>query len=346
MPEASAPGKLIVIGEYAVLEGSPAIATAIDVRARATVEVLDGPDSLLVDPVRNETFRFRLDAKHGLQWRGKSPGARGTILEAVCATLQGRMPVDFPSLTISLDTAAFYTVSDAASVKLGLGSSAAVLVALVGTIIRATGMQIDPTDMLAICCDAHRRFQGGQGSGVDVASALIGGTVGVRPAGTLAAPAVTALDWPNGLLMLPVWSGQSASTPELINRVKEYSERAPGAYHTRIEQLAKIADAAHAAWLTRSVAGIIDAFSNYDVALRAMDRDGRLGINTASHEALRGLSERHGAVYKTSGAGGGDFGIALADSRAVIDELSQAFAAAGHRVLDNAIDADGLTVVD
>jgi phosphomevalonate kinase len=349
MPEASAPGKLIIVGEYAVLEGSPAIATAVDVRARATIEASNDRDSLLIDPVRGETFRFRLDARTGLQWRGESPGPRGAILEAVFATLKERMPHDVPPLAIRLDTAAFYSArNDAASVKLGLGSSAAVLVALVGAFMCATGMPANEngTSMLALCCDAHRRFQGGLGSGVDVATALTGGTIGVRPAGLSTLPDTTALRWPDGLLMLPVWSGFSASTSELIGRFNAYRERAPDAFRTRVGQLATIAEAANAAWLTQSTSEVIQALASYDATLRSMDQDGSLGINTAAHEVLRGLSERHGAVYKTSGAGGGDFGLALSDSPSVINELRRAFVSGGYQVLDGSGDADGLTVVD
>ncbi len=98
--------------------------------------------------------------------------------------------------------------------------------------------------------------------------------------------------------------------------------------------------------LDRSVATLLESLAAYDAALRAMDRDGEIGINTDVHEVLRGLSEGHGAVYKISGAGGGDYGIALSDSREVIDTLSAALLDGGYSVLDGSIDVDGLTIVD
>ena len=49
-----------------------------------------------------------------------------------------------------------------------------------------------------------------------------------------------------------------------------------------------------------------------------------------------------GAVYKISGAGGGDFGIAFADSPDVIARLSKVLAEQGVRTLPGAAGAPGV----
>jgi mevalonate kinase len=62
------------------------------------------------------------------------------------------------------------------------------------------------------------------------------------------------------------------------------------------------------------------------------------------HERLRKLAEQHGARYKTSGAGGGDFGFAFTDSRDVADAVRKDFIGAGHFVLESPLAAKGLTI--
>lgn len=347
MPEASAPGKLIIVGEYAVIEGAPAIATAVNVRARANVSDSGDRDSILFDSLSENAFHFYPDGSGNLHWRDRSPGARGTLLEALFATFRERSAGGGdPKLRFCIDTDEFYAQTEGSISKLGLGSSAAALVALVGAFIGATGIGVSETEMLDICCSAHRAFQGGQGSGVDIATALNGGAVRIRSGAPGMAPTATALDWPDGLLMLPVWSGTSASTPQLLDRFSRYRDRNPGEFRNHIERLIDFAQETEKAWVDQSVNELLKALAAYDSALRAMDIDGAIGINTDTHDVLRGLSSRYGATYKTSGAGGGDFGIALTDSSDVIESLAAAFTDSGYLVLKNFRSADGLTVTD
>jgi len=348
MPEASAPGKLVIVGEYAVLGGAPAIAMAVDVRARASVLLTTGPEGVLTDPVSGQKYFFHMDGLERLTWQGEAPGRRGTVLEAVMATLNDRLP-DFdrlPVFSVSLDTNAFYSRDHEQSVKLGLGSSAAVLVALVGALTSLLGLRLDDNEMLTFCCAAHRRFQAGQGSGIDVATSLIGGTIGMRPLRTGPGPDANRLTWPTGLFMLPIWSGHSASTTELLARFTGFRQRCPEPFRVHLEHMRKLAEMASAAWLDQSVVKVLDAISEYDVALRALDSDASIGIETQVHAQLRRLSERHGAIYKISGAGGGDFGIAFADSRRIIESVRKEVAGEGFFVLDSPLAVDGLTVID
>jgi len=348
MPEASAPGKLVVVGEYAVLEGVPAIAMAVDSRARASVSRTTGPDGVFVDSISGRSFYFRSDGPDGLTWQGEAPGRRGTILEAVLATFKEKVS-DFdrlPGISVRLDTQAFYCRDDEQPTKLGLGSSAAVLVALAGALTSLLGLRIDDKEMLTFCCAAHRRFQSGQGSGIDVATSLLGGVLGIRASRTEPAPDANRLVWPTGLFMLPVWSGHSASTTELLSRFTAYRHRCPEPFRMHLEHLRKLAEMATAAWLDQSVINVLHAIGDYDAALRALDSDASIGIETRVHERLRGLSERHGAIYKISGAGGGDFGIAFADSERIIESVRKECIDEGFFVLDSPLTVDGLTIAN
>ena len=346
MSDASAPGKLVIIGEYAVLHGAPAIVTAVDVRARATaVRSTDG-QRILVDSASNQEFGFRCDRRHGFQWVGDHPGERGEILQAVLATLLKQMPdiSSIPPVRISMDTDGFYRIEQAESRKLGLGSSAAVLVALTGALFDALGVDIEAEDATQFCIAAHRHFQGGHGSGADIAAAINGGVLGVRATDAGANISIDRLDWPDGLFILPVWSGESASTVDLLSRFYLYRNRKPDEFDGQIRILTNHAERAQAAWLDQSVQNVLAAMDGYDEALRLLDHEAAIGIQTDIHERLRTISKRHGARYKTSGAGGGDLGIAYTDSAAVADEVRSALIDAGFYVLESPLSTSGLTV--
>ncbi|MBI1946679.1 MAG: hypothetical protein HYS27_13355 [Deltaproteobacteria bacterium] len=121
MITASAPGKLVLCGEYAVLDGNAAVVAAVDVRAIATVTV--GPSAPLIRAV--------LDAAraHGLE---------------------------IPS-EVAVDTSAF----NVGGRKLGLGSSGAAAAAAAALVIQHSTGALDVALAWRIARDAHRAFQGG-----------------------------------------------------------------------------------------------------------------------------------------------------------------------------------------
>lgn len=347
---ADAPGKLFVAGEYAVLDGAPAIAVAVDVRAQARIDALPGTGSQLVLPDTGQAFPFRWLAGVPPRWESGSPGAFGRPLEAVAVSLyeRGLLPRNtaLPACRIELVTAAFH-YSDASGhrQKLGLGSSAAVTVALAGALLRHARIPVPQREqLLAVCLDAHRRMQGGAGSGVDVATALAGGVLGLTFAAAGAAPQLVPLVWPRQLHMVAVWSGHAASTTAMLARLRLYRERQPTAHGGHLQRLGAVAAHLFGAWRAGDVQAILAGLANYDQALRKLDADTQLGIYSREHGSLRKIALEHAAVYKPSGAGGGDFGIAFADSRTAIQAARSAFETAGYLCLDAPVGAAGLGV--
>ena len=352
--EAQAPGKLVLAGEYAVLEGAPGLAVAVDVRAEARITSIPGPGNQLTIPDTGETFRFRWVPGSGPRWEGNSPGAFGLPLEA-CAeilTVRGLLPraSELPPCRIELSTAAFHEISkEGHRVKLGLGSSAAIVVALTGALLRlAGGAPLPRQELIAICCEAHRRLQGGAGSGIDVATAVTGGVVAIefsRQAGPEArVPQAHPVSWPRRLAMVAIWSGQSASTPAMLGRLRTFRERDTVRFSSHMERLGANAGRAVAAWQAEDLSALLSAIGGYESGLRQLDEAAGIGIFSPEHERLRAIALEHGAVYKPSGAGGGDFGIALTDSHHVEHALRAAYGKAGFMTLAADLRAPGLTV--
>ncbi len=137
---ASAPGKIVLSGEYAVLDGVPAISMAVGRRAVVTLANSSSGECNLSAPGFAGADKYR-------------------ILDAVCDGVR-------PEKNIKLDSRAF---SDGGN-KTGIGSSAALTVALVASLNESE-------DVLSEALLAHRAAQGGAGSGVDVATAVRGGLI-------------------------------------------------------------------------------------------------------------------------------------------------------------------------
>jgi phosphomevalonate kinase len=172
--------------------------------------------------------------------------------------------------------------------KLGLGSSAAILVAcLAARLVLERGPVSDAelgAAVLAPALMAHARAQGG-GSGVDVAAAALGGTLTFRrPPGVPREepPETEPVALPPELLLETWWSGVPAVTSELVGRVAELRRVAP-------EQHARLV-AAQAAASERAATGAPGA------------RGGRVDRDRQSR--LRGARRLGGAVRRHRVAGG------------------------------------------
>jgi phosphomevalonate kinase len=75
------------------------------------------------------------------------------------------------------------------------------------------------------------------------------------------------------------------------------------------------AAAALSAWDRAAAADLMRILDDYQQRLREFDRAAGIGIWTAGHQRLADIAAAAGALYKTSGAGGGDFGLALPPRR-------------------------------
>lgn len=342
MAEARAPGKLLLTGEYAVLTGAPAVTVAVG--GPATAHARRASVSRLLSTSGDEVCTYSLELPDRVHWGTSLPAQRGALPAAVLAAILRGWPDELLAqpLELSVDTTAFIQTTGGQQHKLGLGSSAALVAALVGAVLAACRIDAVAAELRALCLAAHRAFQHGRGSGVDVLTALQGGLLICTPAGDdLQAE---SLRWPAGLHLAVAWTGRSASTPALIDRFEAFRARQPAVFEQHAARLADAATQAAQAWRSANVAAVLSAVAGYADTLRAVDTAGTIGIWTAEHEAFARLASAAGAVYKSSGAGGGDLGFALADSAEVVDKFRAAVAKAGGMTLDLPPARPGLSV--
>jgi len=329
---ATAPGKLVVVGEYAVLQGGPAIVSAVDRRA---VAEFVGSESIALSELRisNDGRRYRFEIHKGsVQWRD-NPGEQGALLEAAVQEFADR-GLDIASLapfSLQLCSQSFYADG---SRKLGLGSSAAVAVALTGCLQQAISGVTDCDTALAV----HRKFQRNSGSGIDVCASYHGGNQAVRNG------EVTALVWPPEVFRLPVWTGVTASTPLMLSALAKFAAEQPQQHNDLLSVLSAHAGGAVHACEQSDAAMLQAALRDFSVALHELDAATGLGIWSAEHLELERLAAQAGLSYKPSGAGGGDFGLAIGTDPEAALKFRALVAEAGFACVDFEWGVDGLTL--
>jgi phosphomevalonate kinase len=84
--------------------------------------------------------------------------------------------------------------------------------------------------------------------------------------------------------------------------------------------------------------------ADYGEALEGLGLAMGAEIVTAKHRQIGLLGRRLGVVYKTSGAGGGDVGLALSLQPESLSEFRARVAELGFLVVELAIDQQGLVV--
>ena len=350
-----APGKLYIAGEYAVVEpGHRAVLVAVDrfITVRITPCSPSGEYA--------GTISSRLYANGSRSWRrrpqdGLAEAVGGDddyvisairVVEALVAEGGGRLGSFNLGISSELD--------EADGRKLGLGSSAAVTVATVRAVAGFYGLSLDDSRVYKLAMLASDAVQP-IGSGGDIAASAVTGWVDyaspdrvwLRRARQRAQARggtgdLLESDWPGLCLRrLPVpsvrlqvgWTGAPASTPALVADVQTRSHGADDyTVFLRDSQdcLARLITAIE----DDDVARIMRQIARNRALLAGLSRIGGRTIETTELSRLVEIALDHGATAKSSGAGGGDCGIALCPPATDLVALRAAWETAGIRPLD------------
>jgi phosphomevalonate kinase len=308
-PIVSAPGKLILIGEYGVLAGGIAVVAAIDRRVIGRFMRGAAPATPLVKHVVDCVRAYLLES-------GETP----------------------PDGTPELDSAPLSSGTG----KLGLGSSAAVAAAGVGAMLEAAGRDVElDRDLAFTLADrAHRAAQGGRGSGADVAAAIHGGvikyarsddTVDVQPLGVV-----------RDLEIIVFSTSTPSSTVDHLLALEAFAEKDRELCRFRLKVLSELALEFVSSWAAGDVKQIafLARFTNNQ--LHALGLEIGMPIVTPALAAAATLAEELGGAAKPSGAGGGDVGVAFLTDPEAAETFRQRAPHIGLEILSIRTGASGL----
>lgn len=320
----SAPGKILICGEYGVLSGEPALVMTVKQRVQVTLTAAsnwqlysDGGEP--EPPPETDFLRHSQRPQHPVT----------LALWAVARTL-GCIP---EPLTIHIDSRQLQQQGT----KLGLGSSAAVSVALTAAVAQHVGLEMPS---LGTCFRVHDLLQGTSGSGFDVAAAWHGGWFGFRRQGNEAV--VEALPAPPAPLCF-VWTGQAARTSGFVTGYRQWERRDPNSADV-IRRLGHAASMALRATREQNTSAFVDALADASGQLERLAQAASLPIFAGGHDLLLDLGRRHGVAYKPCGAGGGDLGLAAGMDPGRLAAFVEAAGSAGYSMISMECDPDGIRV--
>jgi len=328
----STPGKLILMGEHAVVYGRPALVAAIDLRLRATFSSPPSPPSPpapagavsrpfveidlpglghRVTASWDEVLAYARAARDGwtayaarpdlagfLALRGGDPAHIVKAALGEVAAALGEEAGRAPSLALRLDSEL--------PIGAGFGSSAAAAVAVVAGYAAWRGRDdLDGDAIARLALEAERR-QHGLPSGVDTATSLHGGLLWARrlPGAQGGEPALAcerlAADAPLlGKLRVVHTGTPPETTGEVVAAVRTRRDRDPAAHERLFDRMETA---------TRGLRAELGAATERPERVTALVREHQecleaLGVVPAPVRALVRRVEAAGGAAKVSGAG-------------------------------------------
>ncbi len=271
---ASAPGKALLCGEYAVLEGAPAVVAAVDRRVRVTWT--------------DERIAMSLEVEATLRRAQAEVGPAGRSLRVDASELRQNR------------------------IKLGLGSSAAAAAAAAGAVFASHGHDLEDRStrqrLFACALEGHASIAP-QGSGVDVAASTFGGFL--RFERNDERVDTRRLEVPDELHIRLIWTGQAARTSELIKKVKELRRKDPSRYCACMERLVELSARFASAFDTGNAPGVVAEAAAYCAAMKVLGDAAGAPILEERLERAAELAARFSGSAKPCGAGGGDVAVAF-----------------------------------
>ncbi|WP_276257447.1 mevalonate kinase [Haloglomus litoreum] len=301
MTVSSAPGKVYLFGEHAVVYGEPAVPCAIERRARVTVERRDD------DRVRVNADDLSLDG-FTVAWGGEGDDAPEldvptNLLEAAMgyidgAVAQARDAADAPDAGLDI------TVESDIPLGAGLGSSAAVVVAGIDAATRELGAAIADEALAERAFQVEHEVQDGQASPADTFCSTMGGAVRVQGEDRRRIDDVGSLPFVVG------YDGGAGDTGELVAGVRDLRDRHVFAADT-VEAIGDLVREGET--LLRGEDTPLDELGglmNFNHGLLSA-----LGVSARSLDSMVWAARESGAYgAKLTGAGGGGCIVALDDS--------------------------------
>lgn len=297
MIKVSAPGKLVIFGEHAVVYNRPCIVTAVNHRMSVSLDkrkddkiVINAPE---VD-VKNYTFTIN-------ELKKDHPRQVAFVTSAI------RNFFEKYKVKSGLDVS---TKSEFSS-KFGFGSSSAVTVCTLKALSEVFKIKMSNKELFDISYKAVLDVQK-VGSGFDIASSIYGGTIYFVTGGKAIKPLSKNIPLVIG------YTGIKADTVTLINMVKGKMNENKEEIEEIFDKMKEISDKA-VEFVEKEDLIALGKLMNENQKLLS-----KLGVSTKELDNLISASLKAG-VYgaKLSGAGGGDCMIALTNQKEKAEKAIQ-----------------------
>lgn len=319
----SAPGKLMLFGEHAVLFGKPCIVTAVGQRMKAIVELTDDSMFQLEAPDVSVTGYKKPMSELG---KGEIPkGAK--FVEIALKNFLTHARSDLVKLTgIKITTKSEFNS------QFGFGSSSASTVCVIKALSELTGAKLSQKEIFKLAYKTVLDIQE-VASGFDVAAATFGGTLYFVTSGKTIQPLNLPL-----LPLIVGYSGIKADTVTLVREVKKKADKYPKIIDDIYDSIVYLVNQAKKA-LVKGDFQTAGELMNFNQGYLSA-----LGVSSGKLESIIHAARDAGAYgAKLSGAGGGDCMIAVASNKSR-KAVEQAINQAGGQIIKVKPNVEGVRV--
>ncbi len=333
----SAPGKILLLGGYSVLE-RPNVAYVLAVDAYVHAKLKTRKDDKIIISIPQ--FKTKISSTTSEIENARNESAK-FVLNAILVAFEY-----FKFKNISYSGFEITTKSDAAFAvnkrKSGLGSSAAVTVAVVKALFKVFASSESLETIHNIAQLAHSRAQNKVGSGFDIAAACFG-SIKYRRYSPELLKLGTELDCEIKKISLPStfklvfasFPKQSMSTTNAVAKVMEFKKNNRSEYDKVISELNVENEDAIRALEINNINNFKLHFENGRLITKKLGELAGVEIESNAHSALIEETKKNGAfVAKLPGAGGGDSIVALCLTIREANKVKQFWKKKGLNVLD------------
>jgi mevalonate kinase len=285
MTVACAPGKIILVGEHAVVYGRPAIAVPVtQVQAQATVE--EGEEGQRIVIVAKDLGRvFSLGDQEN---------------DAVAGPLRVTVANVLAHLGLTADHDLTITVASSIPMARGLGSGAAVATAMTKAVAEHFSTQLTAEEVSQLVYESEKLHHGTP-SGIDNSVIAYG-----RPIYFVGGETLRTIRVGTPLSFVVADTGEESPTSEVVGAVRRAWEESRDRYEALFDAVGQIAVHARRA-IERGEVGQVGRLMDENHCLLQ-----DMGVSSSRLDALVNTAKRHGAEgAKLSGAGRGGNVIAL-----------------------------------
>lgn len=344
------PGKLMIAGEYAVLEQyQRLVVTAVDRYVTAALKPSETSKLSLVGlGVEDAIWEYNGESV-SIDADDKTVSFVKEALQTTFTYLKEQEIAITPfelKITSELD--------DVSGTKYGLGSSAAVTVAVVRVVLDyLLTEEADSELVFKLSAISHLKVQG-NGSGADIAASTFGGWMEyasyqaewlleeIERAKTISRLVkrnwqyfkLETLELPKDFYLCVGWTGQAASTSEYVGKIQDFKHKDHQSYAEFMVQSSTAVQGILHGMKDSSTELIIEGIQMNRESLRVLGEKAGVEIETPELTTLCDLAEKLGGVAKPSGAGGGDCGIAFMPSLEKVAQLKEEWEKVGIKALD------------
>ncbi len=297
----------MICGEYAVIEGAPAILAPSHHQARVQIDLAEERHTVTSSLFSDQPQAFSLTHHRAHFDPEPDDPSSVSLLRCVLDTLlmHRQIKSDMPLCQVHIDSSEFIDVDSGC--KLGVGSSAAVCVALVRALLEWNCRAMNDPLVFNLAAKAHSLFQGGRGSNADIATCTHDQLICYQSSKS------SLLNWPAGLLIASIWTGRSASTTRMLQRLDLWRASHSEDYGHHMTTMKTVAVGVAELFFSPepNADTIVTQIREYTRQLESFAEAAGLAVFSEAHQRLADRAVAQRLVYKPSGAGGGDYGLVL-----------------------------------